>query len=106
MTMSERANMIMKLLGDGSETLEKVEAYLSFAEQAILAHKYAYVANQPKEFPAALEPILIQAVIAGLSMSGAENQLSHSENGISRSFKYSDMLQYIQRNVPACVGVF
>ena len=106
MSTSEKADMVIRLLGDESISLETVEAYLSFAESAIIAHKYANVSNKPTEFPSSLEPVQIQAVIAGLSMSGAENQLSHTENGISRTFKYSDMLQYIQRNVPAYVGVF
>ena len=47
----------------------------------------------------------VHAVIAGYSISGAENQTAHSENGISRSFKYEDMIAYIRSHVIPIVKV-
>lgn len=41
----------------------------------------------------------INAVIAGYSISGAEGEVTHSENGISRTFKYEDMVNYIRSHV-------
>ena len=46
------------------------------------------------------------AVLAGYNMIGAENQTSHTENNISRAFKYSDMLDYIRNNVFAKAVVY
>ena len=47
----------------------------------------------------------IYAVVAGYTHAGAEGQTAHSENGISRTFKYSDMVDYIHNNVTAIVRV-
>jgi len=49
--------------------------------------------------------IQIWACVAGFNLRGAENQTAHSENGIGRSFRYSDTVDYIHNHVPAFVGV-
>lgn len=49
--------------------------------------------------------VQIMACVAGYGLSGAENQTAHSENGISRTFKYEDMVAYIRSHVPAYCGV-
>jgi hypothetical protein len=48
---------------------------------------------------------MIQACVVGYGLQGAEGQTAHSENGINRTFKYSDMVDYLHRNVPAYVGI-
>jgi hypothetical protein len=49
--------------------------------------------------------VQIMACVAGYGLSGAENQTSHNENGIQRSFKHSDMIDYIHAHVLRYVGV-
>lgn len=49
--------------------------------------------------------VQIMACVAGYGISGAENQTSHSENGINRNFKYSDMVDYLHAHIPAHCGV-
>jgi hypothetical protein len=44
--------------------------------------------------------VAIQACVVGYGISGAEGQLTHSENGISRSFEVSNMIDYIHKHVP------
>jgi len=48
--------------------------------------------------------VWISSVVAGYSIAGAENQTSHSENGVTRTFKYSDIVNYIRRNVIPYTG--
>lgn len=48
--------------------------------------------------------VWISSVVAGYSIAGAENQTDHSENGVSRTFKYSDIVNYIRRNVIPYAG--
>lgn len=105
MTLDEKIDLIIPLLGDDSVSENTLESYLTLAEKAILAHRYAKSANKPNTVPEELEYIQIQAVINGFGISGAEGQTAHSENGISRTFKYDSMVDYIHRNVPAYVGV-
>lgn len=47
----------------------------------------------------------IMACVAGYGLQGLENQMASTENGVTRQFKYSDMLMYIRANVVPYVGV-
>jgi len=106
MTLNEKVEMVELLLDDSTISSDKIEAYLTAAEKEILAWRYSYSSQTVSEVPAEYEMAQIHAVIAGLSISGAENQTQHIENGISRVFKYADMLQYIRSNVIPLAGVF
>lgn len=80
--------------------------YLSLAKSEILSWLYsgktpANVSDVPERYI----PTQIMAVVAGYGLMGAENQTAHSENSINRTFKYSDMLQYIKSNTIPYVQV-
>ncbi|MGD8786648.1 MAG: phage head-tail connector protein [Phycisphaerales bacterium] len=51
------------------------------------------------------DTVMVQAVVNGYSMQGAEGQTAHAENGISRQWKNSDMAAYIRSNVAPMAGV-
>lgn len=105
MTTDEKIDMLM-LLTDGEKlSMKKLEAYLTLAEKAILDRRYEHGGKRPEQVPEAYESVQIQAVLNGLGISGAEGQTAHSENGVSRTFKYPDMLAYINANVIPYVGV-
>ena len=75
--------------------------YLSYAEQEILNwlyHKIGMPAETPV-FPTEYDGISIQAVVVAFDIAGAESQSVHIENGIHRHFKYTDMVDYIHKNV-------
>lgn len=82
-----------------SSDYRRLEVYLNLAEREILSWRYGYADKKPCGLPEELEGVQLFAVIAGYNTAGAENQLSHSENGISRTFKHSDMIAYIHANV-------
>lgn len=106
MTITEKVEMVMALLGEtGSALEEKIEVYLKAAAKEIIAWRYSYTGNSVEEVPEEYEMTQIHAVIAGYTLSGAENQTLHSENGVQRTFKYSDMLSYIRAHVIPKVGV-
>lgn len=105
MTQDEKLEMTKTLLGiSDSKSDETLETYLSAAGREILAWRYSY-SVQPEEVPLEYEMTQIYAVIAGYSQSGAEGQMTHSENGIARTFKYPDMIRYIHANVIPMCGV-
>lgn len=106
MTVDEKIDMVELMLDDPTISSDKIEAYLTAAEKEILAWRYSYSKQVVSEVPAEYEMTQIHAVIAGLSISGAENQTQHSENGINRMFKYPDMVAYIRSNVAPIAGVF
>lgn len=49
--------------------------------------------------------VQVMACVAGYGLIGLENQTSSTENGITRQFKYSDMVQYIHGNIVPLAGV-
>ena len=103
MTSDEKLAQLKALLqitGTAQDALLTV--YLDLCKAEILAWLYSGKTPEGVEdVPARYEPTQVMAVVAGYGLSGAENQTAHSENGISRTFKYSDMVQYIRANVIA-----
>lgn len=99
MAFDDKINKIKLILG-GDEKEDVIGAYLEMAESEILSWSGAESVSPN------YDTVQIMAVIAGYNLLGAENQTSHSENGISRVFKYSDMLAYIRNNVCAKVVAY
>ena len=80
--------------------------YLEMAKDEIMNWLYSSVGgSEGNPFPEKYDWVQISACIAGFNLSGAENQMTHSENGISRTFKYSDMVDYIHAHVYPYVGI-
>lgn len=104
MTTAEKLAMVKSMMGitDTSEDTV-ITNYLTCAEREILTWRYSYGNEIPESVPVEYEMTQVHAVIAGFNLRGVENQTSHNENGISRSFSYSDMVRYIRNNViPLC----
>ena len=107
MTQLEKLKMTKMLLGiNESDTSEnaRILAFLSAAEKEILSWRYSLSSQKVNSVPTEYEMTQVYAVIAGYSQSGAENQLSHTENGITRTFKHEDMIAYIRSHVLTIVG--
>lgn len=108
MTDAEKLAMVKTILDiDEADTSEdtRIATYLTIAGREILTWRYSYGTTEVTEVPADYEMTQIYAVVAGYSQSGAENQRQHTENGISRVFRYADMIQYIRSNVVSLVKV-
>lgn len=106
MNVTEKLKMVKTLLDIAeSDTTEdsRIQVYLTAAEKEVISWRYSLSSQTVNTVPAEYEMTQIFAVIAGYSQSGAESQLSHSENSISRTFSYPDMVHYIRKNVvPFC----
>ena len=110
MTDEEKIVNIKVLLEDGGElpSDSKLGVYVTLAGQELLQWKYHLIGGVPEDVttvPAAEEIKQIYAVVAGYTQSGAEGESAHNENGVARTFRYSDMLDYIHNNVKAFVRV-
>ena len=110
MTDVEKLGIIKTLLDDGGEmpSDEKLGTYITLAGQELMNWKYHLIGGVPEDastVPASEEIKQIYAVVAGYTQSGAEGESAHSENGVARTFRYSDMLDYIHNNVKAFVRV-
>ena len=103
MTDAEKLTMVKSMLGITDTSMDALlTTYLTASQREILTWRYSY-GEIPNSVPVEYEMTQINAVVAGFSQRGAENQTGHSENGIARQFSYSDMIQYIRSNViPLC----
>jgi hypothetical protein len=83
-----------------SEHDAELATFLDIARQEIISWVYSYSINHAAvtQVPESLEPTQIMAVVAGYSQRGNEGQMSGTENGITRKWKYADMLSYIRNN--------
>lgn len=107
MTDQEKLENLTTLLGASESDSSLLTVYLKQAEQEIMNWVFSSTREDPSEypFPSRYDWVQINACIAGFNLSGAENQATHSENGISRTFKYSDMVDYIHAHVYPYVGI-
>jgi hypothetical protein len=86
-----------------SADVELEDYGLSYTGTPIDAETIVVKYNEAKM--AEFDTAIVQACVVGYAVKNAEGQTAHSENGISRTFKYSDVSDYIQHKVPAIVGV-
>lgn len=102
MTTATKLAYIKASIGIGDNTQDALlTTYLDMAAQEILQYKYSYVGipEGQTEVDAEDEITQIHAVIAGFNKRGAEDQTSHNENQIYRTFKHEDMVAYIRARV-------
>lgn len=107
MTQTQKVEMLRTLLSndDAAPDDDVLAAYLNVAESEILSWRYSFSTDNdvPQSCPPEYEMTQIHAVLAGLTTSGGEGETAHSENGISRTFRYPDMMAYVRANVrPIC----
>jgi len=110
MTNENKLYTLRTILDDGGDlpSDEKLISYLSLSETEILNWMYSQIGGVPDgvtSVPTKYEVTQIYAVVAGYTHAGAEGERSHNENGIQRTFVYSDMLDYIHQNVLTIVRV-
>lgn len=107
MTMQEKADKVASILGmdaDDEDVQDVINAYLTAAESEILAWRYPS-GSTVKDVPPEYDMTEVFAVVAGYTQRGAEGQTYHAENGITRTFAHSDMVDYIRKHVIPLCGV-
>lgn len=105
MESTEKLTMVKSLLSiAGTDEDAQLNVFLTAAEKEILAWRYSYAEiEMPTAVPAEYEMTQVFAVVAGYTQQGGEGETEHSENGVSRKFRYEDMVSYIRHHViPIC----
>ena len=107
MAQPEVIAMVKKMLMiTDSDADDTIATMLDIANDAILDRLYC-VSGRPEgtdTIPRDCMPILVNSVVISFSQVGAEGELSHNEDGASRTYNYSNMLEYINRHVIPFVG--
>lgn len=103
MTQAEKLTLLKAMVG-GSDTEEVLLAYLNIAGDKIINRAYPFGTDEP-EVPKRYEFLQCEVAAYLLNKRGAEGQVSHSENGISRSYESADVPESMLGAVTPMVGV-
>ena len=89
MTQAEKLQLLKAMVGE-SDTEVVLLAYLDIAGSKIMARVYPY-GTEETEVPARYGFLQCEIAAYLLNKRGAEGQLIHSENGISRTYGSADV---------------
>lgn len=108
MTEVEKLSMLRVMVGqpnEGDWSDEVLTSYLNIAGRKIINRAYPYddtVEEVPRRYS------YLQCDIAAylLNKRGADGEIAHAENGISRSYESADVPESMLREIIPRVGVF
>lgn len=103
MTQEEKLTVLKAMVGD-SDPDEVLSTYLDFAGSKILAKAYPYQ-NDVTEVPEQYSYLQVEIAAYMLNKRGAEGQVSHSENGITRSYENGDVPSSMLKSIVPYCGV-
>ena len=101
MTESEKIEVVKVMVGsDCDESL--ISTYLLLAGKKIIATAYPYD-NDITEVPTIYETLQCEIACYLINKRGAEGQISHTENSITRSYESGDIpSSLLKRITPHC----
>ncbi len=101
MTVLER---MKAKIGDDSVSEELLLAYLEDARSIVLNRRYPFGYPENIEVEPKYETVQVAIAIELYSKQGAEGEVSHSENGISRNYESSSVSPSLIRMIVPKVG--
>lgn len=104
MTDEEKLAALKALVG-GSDSDEVLSTYLMLAGRKIIAKAYPYK-DDVTEVPAKYEYLQLEIAAYMLNKRGAEGQIAHTENGITRQYENADIPASMLKAIVPHVGVF
>lgn len=103
MTKVEKLNAL-KVIVDGSDTDIVLSTYLELAGHKIIAKAFPYNTDVT-EVPVQYAYLQVEIAAYMLNKRGAEGEISHTENGISRSYENADVPASMLKTVVPFCGV-
>jgi hypothetical protein len=103
MTDVEKLTYLRTMVG-GNDTDEVLSTYLMVAGRKIIAKAYPYK-DDVTEVPSKYDILQCEIAAYMLNKRGAEGQLTHTENGITRTYEGGDVPLSLLRTVTPYVGV-
>lgn len=105
MAMTDEVMMIL-LRNKTDETDDDVlSAYLEAAGEEILNRMYPYQSVEGKAVPSRYLSVQVDIAAYHLNKRGAEGELNHIENGITRMYEAADTPPSLIRKITPVVGV-
>ena len=106
MTNPEKITQLKAMLGtqiDENWSDDVLLAYLLLAGRKIINRAYPYSNDDSLVVPTKYEILQCEIAVYLLNKRGAEGEISHSENGISRSYESADIPEsMLMEVVPFC----
>ena len=105
--MTDKLNQLKILLGKQGDNSEDdlLLMLLTLSGQKILERVYPYN-DSIKEVPSRYATKQVEIALYLYNKRGAEGQISHSENGISRTYESADVPESLMKGLTPYVGVF
>jgi len=103
MTDNEKLVVLKRMTGERSVAV--LSTYLSLARSVVLSHAYPYGYGEDEEIPEKYDSIQIEIAVYMLNKRGAEGEVSHSENGVSRTYEDGDIPPTLLRRITPMAGV-
>lgn len=99
MQITDKVTMVKNLIDDMAIQSNLVEAYLGLAKSRILDRLYPFGAGD-NEMPSQYDHLQCEIAVRMIAKRGGEGELSHAENGISRSWSNTDEEDLLRRVTP------
>lgn len=105
--MTDKLNQLKILLGKQDDNSEDdlLLMLLTLSAQKILDRAYPYD-DSIKEVPSRYATKQVEIAVYLYNKRGAEGQISHSENTISRTYESADVPESLMKGITPYVGVF
>ncbi len=103
MTEDEKLVILQRMTGEADTGV--LSTYLSLAKGAVLSRAYPYAEVPPEEVPPKYELVHIEIAAYMLNKRGAEGEVTHSENGVSRTYEDGDIPPTLLRRITPVAGV-
>ena len=105
--MMNKLDQLKTLLGKQGDNSEDdlLLMLLTLSAQKILDRVYPYD-DSIEEVPSRYATKQVEIAVYLYNKRGAEGQISHSENGISRAYESADVPESLMKGITPYVGVF
>lgn len=103
--MTSIAKLQIRLGIDSDQETDLLKELLDSAEAAIMARRFPFGYDDDTEFPDRYRDLQIRIAIDMYNRIGAEGQMSHSENGVQRTYESSWISESLLSEIVPIVGV-
>lgn len=103
MTDDEKLVVLKRMTGEKNTAV--LSTYLSLAKSVVLSKAYPYDNGGIDEVPPKYDSVHIEIAVYMLNKRGGEGEVSHSENGVSRTYEDGDIPPTLLRRITPMAGV-
>ena len=104
MTHTEKLERFEVLISPDTASTDLLFFLLGQAEGIVLNRRYPFGVPEGATVPTAYESIQLQVAVELFSKMGAEGQIGHSENGVSRTWEAGDVSPSLLKRIVPVAG--